>query len=241
MFVAFVGMALTVMSQAAFAATASDDFNRADGNLGPDWTSISDGALAISNQQVVGTIPSGLSGDIRTAESYGSDQYSQIEITSTPVSGGDWVGPAVRAQNGGQDTYLGLYWWNGGNPVMELFKRISGNWTQLGNAYSSGPLPAGTQLQLSVTGSDLTFSENGVVRITATDASLTGGAPAIMAYGTPTADNWSGGDQPSAATPEVPNVLMFGAAGIGVLGVSVAITRRRSRRSDTTPAAMRVS
>ena len=43
------------------------------------------------------------SGDIRTGEYYASDQYSQIEITSTQLSGGQWVGAAVRAQNSGQN------------------------------------------------------------------------------------------------------------------------------------------
>ena len=82
--------------------TATDDFNRANGSLGPNWTDMSDGGLAISSQQVVGT-SSGASGDIRTGENYASDQYSQIEITSTQLSGGQWVGAAVRAQNGGQN------------------------------------------------------------------------------------------------------------------------------------------
>ena len=61
-----------------------------------------------------------------------------------------------------------------------------------------GPLAAGAQLNLTVTGSTLSFSENGVVEVTATDTSLTGGAPAIMAYGTPTAGNWVGGDGTSS-------------------------------------------
>ena len=30
---------------------ASDNFNRADGGLGPNWTAISDGAMAISSQR----------------------------------------------------------------------------------------------------------------------------------------------------------------------------------------------
>ena len=41
----------------------------------------------------------------------GSDQYSQVEVTSTQLSGGQWVGPTVRSQNSGQDTYLGIYFW----------------------------------------------------------------------------------------------------------------------------------
>ena len=34
--------------------------------------------------------------DIRTAEGYASNQYSQVEVTSTQLTGGQWVGPAVR-------------------------------------------------------------------------------------------------------------------------------------------------
>ena len=34
---------------------AADDFNRPDGDLGPDWAAMSDGGLSIASQQVVGT------------------------------------------------------------------------------------------------------------------------------------------------------------------------------------------
>ena len=152
---------------------------------------MTDGGLAISSQVVVGT-NGAYSGDIRTGETYASDQSSQIEVTSTQLSGGQWIGAAVRAQNGGQNLYLGLYFWNNGNPELMLFKRISGNWTQLGASSFQGALAAGTQLTLAVSGSTLTFSQNGVVRITATDTSLTGGAPGMMAFGTPQGDNWVG-------------------------------------------------
>ena len=148
--------------QRAFAAgSVSDNFNRANGTLGAGWTDMSDGGMAISSQVVVGT-KSSYSGDIRTGETYVSDQSSQIEVTSTQLSGGQWIGAAVRAQNSGQNLYLGLYFWNNGNPELMLFKRISGNWTQLGGSSFQGALAAGTQLNLSVTGSTLTFSQNGV-------------------------------------------------------------------------------
>ena len=58
---------LLVPSQNAHAATASDDFNRANGGLGASWTNISDGGLAIASQVVAGTASSAVSGDIRTA------------------------------------------------------------------------------------------------------------------------------------------------------------------------------
>lgn len=176
------------------AGSGSDNFNRADGPLGSGWTDMSDGGLAISSQAVTGTSANGTTGDIRTGENYSSDQFSQVEVTSTQLTGTQWIGPAVRMQDGGQNGYLGIYDWNNGSPELMLFMRSAGSWTQLGNAYSTGPLAAGTQLKLMVVGSTLSFLENGVEKIAAyDDGSWTGGAPGIMAYGTATADNWSGG------------------------------------------------
>ena len=175
------------------AGNATDNFNRADGPLGANWTDISDGGLAISSQAATGTSATGISGDMRTGENYSSDQYSQVEVTSTQLTGTQWIGPAVRAQNGGQDGYIGIYNWNNGSPELMLFKRSSGNWTELGSSYSSGPLAAGTQLKLMVVGSTLSFLENGVERIAVYDNTFSGGAPGIIAQGTGTADNWAGG------------------------------------------------
>jgi Bacterial Ig-like domain/Putative esterase len=173
-------------------ASAKDDFNRADGILGAGWAPMSDGGLSIVSQEVAG--PAGaLAGDIRSNETYGSDQYSQVEVTSTQLSGGEWIGPSVRSQNGGQDTYLGIYFWNYGDPQLRLYKRTGGNWTQLGASYDSGPLPAGTQLTLSAAGSTISFKEDGTQRISAIDTTLTGGAPGLMTYDSATADNWAAG------------------------------------------------
>ena len=104
----------------------SDDFNRADGSLGPNWADVSDGGLAISGQQVTGTSANGVSGDIRTAETYQSDQFSQVTLTSTQLTGGQWIGPAVRVQNGGQNAYVGIYNWNNGSPRRDAVRAQRG-------------------------------------------------------------------------------------------------------------------
>jgi Putative esterase len=190
------GTATSDGSGSGSGTSASDDFNRADGPLGGDWTDMSDGGLTITSDAIAGS-SAGNSGDIRTAESYGSDQYSQIQLTATAIGGDEWIGPSVRSQNGGQNDYVGIYFGNYGNPELMLFKRLSGNWTQLGQSYASGTLPAGTTLKLTVQGSTISFLEDGAAVITVTDTSLNGGAPGIMAYGTAHADNWSGGDMPA--------------------------------------------
>jgi hypothetical protein len=174
---------------------ATDHFNQADGPLGVGWSAMSNLGLSIASRHVVGTARA-TAGDIRVAEYYGSDQSSQIQVTSTQLRGGQWIGPTVRSQNGGQNTYLGIYFWNNGDPQLRVYKRRAGTWTQLGDSYSSGPLAAGTQLTLSAAGSQISFRENGTVRIKVTDRTLTAGAPGLMTYGAATADNWAGGSPP---------------------------------------------
>ncbi|MGA9673323.1 MAG: hypothetical protein WBQ94_29295, partial [Terracidiphilus sp.] len=215
---AFMGfLSIAILPQTAFAVSATDNFNRASGPLGSNWTDISDGGLAISSGVVVGTNAAGVSGDIRTAESYSSNHYSLVQVTSTQLTSGQWIGPAVRLQNGGQGGYLGIYYWNYGNPQLMIFKRSGENsWTQLGNAYSCGALAAGTQLELAAMGSTISFLENGVARITATDTSFTGGAPGIISYGTGAVGNWTGGDIGSGGPYSIGGVVT-GLAGTVVL------------------------
>ncbi len=50
---------VAVTCTANSATSGSDDFNRADGSLGPNWTDISDGGLAIASQAVAGTSRAG--------------------------------------------------------------------------------------------------------------------------------------------------------------------------------------
>jgi hypothetical protein len=187
-----VGSANVTSVAVTCATSATDNFNRADGGLGANWTAISDGGMAIASQQVTGTAGA-VTGDTWTASTFTSDQYSEVQVTSTQLTGTQWVGAAVRVQNGGQNAYVGIYSWNSGSPVLQLFKRSAGTWTQLGSSYSSGPLAAGTKLRLTVLGNSISFMVNGVQRIGLTDSSFTGGAPGIMAYGSATADNWAGG------------------------------------------------
>ena len=128
-------------------------------------------------------------------KAYSSNQYSQVEVTSMST---DRTTSGLARQTRCKTLRPGrikgrMYYWNNGSPELMLYKRSSGNWTQLGNAYISGPLAAGTQLKLMVVGATLSFLENGVERIAVYDNSLVGGAPGIIVDGTGKVDNWSGG------------------------------------------------
>jgi Putative esterase len=173
---------------------ASDDFNRGNGSLGPGWTDMSDHRMAISSHALTGTSASGISGGMRASNAFTSDQYSQVEVTSTQLTGGQWIGSAVRAQDGGLNAYLGIYWWNSGSPELKLYLRHAGNFTPIGSVYDSGPLASATKLELMAVGNTISLLENGIQRISVADSTLSRGVPGTMAYGTAQADNWSGGN-----------------------------------------------
>ena len=126
------------------------------------------------------------------AETYTGDQYSQVEVTSTQLTGGQWIGPAVRAQNGGQDTYLGIYFWNNGSPELRLLSGARAAGSSSATATTAGRWPPGPSWRCVAAGSTISFLQDGVERIAVTDSSLAGGAPGIMSYGAAGADNWSG-------------------------------------------------
>jgi hypothetical protein len=169
----------------------SDDFNRADGALGPNWANLPEGGVAIASGQVVGTRSGSSSGSYRVDASYNNDQYSEITVTSSPLS--VWIGASVRNQGNG-NFYVGIYYANGGPPQLRLYKRVGGAWTQLGTSYDCGTLAAGTKLRLVVVGSTLAFLQDGVERIAVYDADIAGGAPGIVIWGTDALDNWTGGN-----------------------------------------------
>ena len=155
--------------------------------------------MTISSGEARGS--SSNSGDMWTANSFASDQYSQVTLTSTQLSATQWVGPSARTQDMGLYGYVAIYFWNNGNPEILLFLRNDGNWMQLGSPHSVNPLGPGTTLGLTATGAKLSVTVNGTPVISTTDTKLTGGVPGLMTYGSARAAAWAGGSgAPSTAS-----------------------------------------
>src|SRR5262249_56845781 len=125
---------------------------------------LEEGGLAIASGQVVGTRSGNSSGSYRIDRSYNNDQYSEVTVTSNPLS--VWVAPTVRAQISG-NLYAGLYSNNAGTYTLLIYKRVGGAWGQLGNSYVIGstPLAAGTKLRLGGLGPWLGVLRNGARRL----------------------------------------------------------------------------
>ena len=199
---------VTCTTNATNTTSASDNFQQADGSLSSNWTATADGGLTISGGQAVGQAVNGNSGDMWTGSTFTSDQYSQVTLTSTQLTGTQWIGPMVRAQGtGGKSAYVGIYFWNNGSPQLLLFLRSNGNWSQLGTAFSISALPAGAVVGLSATGSTISLTLNGTTEITSTDTTLTGGAPGLMTNGPAHAAAWAGGSGTPTPTYTVGGTL----------------------------------
>ena len=183
---------LTTPQRAWGASSAVDMFARADGGLGSNWAATADGGLVISSGVAVGA-SSGNSGDMWSADTFTSDQYSEVEMSSAQLAATQWVGPMVRGQNSGLNGYVAIYFWNNGSPEIMLFWRKGGGWSQLGSSYGVAPLKAGAVLGLQAAGSSLSVVLNGTVVITASDSSFSGGAPGLMTNGAARAAGWAGG------------------------------------------------
>ena len=150
--------------------------------------------MAIASQQVTGTA-GGTTGDIRTADTFTSDQFSHGagDLDAADRGAVGRAGGAAAEQRAERlPGHLLLEFRQPGADAVQADRGAAGRSSAA--RYSSGPLAAGTQLELTAVGSTISFLVNGVQRISVTDTSFTGGAPGIMAYGSATADNWSGGD-----------------------------------------------
>ena len=105
---------------------------------------MSDGGLAISSQVVIGT-NAAYSGDIRTGETYASDQSSQIEVTSTQLSGGQWIGAGGQSPKRWPEPLRRPLLVEQRQSCADGVQAHQRHWTELGSPYASGALAAGTR------------------------------------------------------------------------------------------------
>jgi hypothetical protein len=171
----------------------TDDFNRANGGLGANWTAQVDtfvtDTLAIVSNQVTNTVNLDAA-SLWSADKFANDQYAQCVIAN--LNAGSNGGPTVR----GQSTGTKRYEFDAGNAAGQTLYYYDGatNWTTL--ASNSG-VANGDTIRLEVTGTGLTCKVNGATTITATDATLSSGAPGLhknnQATPANTLDNWLGG------------------------------------------------
>jgi Fibronectin type III domain len=175
---------------------ASDNFNRADGGLGVNWTKppASEQTLVVVNNQVTPDIENDHCYAYWTRDMFSQDQYSQVRM----INMGPWPGVIVRAQSAIDRFYLALVF---GANDYRIYLRKDGLYYLLSTGNTETWVP-GDIIGLEAVGLNpvqLTLLRNGNPVLTYTDATenLVGGSPGIGIYSPSgyhlTIDDWEGG------------------------------------------------
>ena len=157
--------------------SVSDNFNRVDGGLGANWTTITGSYIPTVSFYHVVPSGGGTSSAIYTGATFSANQKACADLR---VADQAWV--LVRGDSGNSYYYLAS---NNTGSVL-LRKRVAGDAATTMATYSH---PGGTAtLCLSVSGgstTSLTASINGTPESTINDSSspLTSGAPGVGVYG----------------------------------------------------------
>ena len=143
----------------------------------------------------------------RPNESYSSDHYSQIKLTSTPT--GEVGGPAVRTQLNGSEIN-GYIFTVANSTTAAIWVRYGtgGLWQQVGTNFT-GTFASGDVYRLAINGNVLTVSKNGVSLGTRTDANNrvpSGGVAGVSVVYPGTWDDWQGGDAIATSLPAITSV-----------------------------------
>jgi hypothetical protein len=206
---------------------AADDFNRADGGLGANWSkpAASQNNLVIVNTEVGAGVQNSDNYAFWSADSFSDDQYSQIMITKM----GSWPGVIVRADGVLDPFYLGLLV---GPNDYRIYRRWDGGYYQVATG-TTETWQVGDVLILGVMGSanpvTVTLYHNGNAVLSWTSSSQaevkTGGSPGIGIYSPNgqalTLDNWQGGNLVAdTQPPSAPGNLVATALGVSQVKAS---------------------
>ncbi len=169
-----------------------DTFNRSDGSLGSDWSTILDSPSVplIASQQIQSSYV------YSTALFYGginwpADQYAQAQIVQ---SNGGSTGPAVRMTSTG-NYYAGTVGsFGNGNASVYIILDSRTNRSILASSSTAAVLP-NDYLQLSVQGTTITLTNvtQSATLLTVTDSTLPAGYPGLYVGSGGSLANWSAG------------------------------------------------
>lgn len=183
---------------------ATDDFNRADGPLGADWT----------NQTTGGQAPQIVSNAVRSgdsnvdggyafwgADAFEDDQYSEVTIQLGLDSSGKYLGPTVRAAQTGAslDCYIGMVIQGASAKIFRMVDHAAFPGVEVADlgavAWADGDV-----VRLEAVGTQLEMFRNGLSLGTGIDAVLTSGSAGLFTSAdTDVIDDWEGGNMGDAA------------------------------------------
>ena len=183
---------IAVTCTANSSSIVSDNFDRADGALGSNWTTVPGTAAPeiVSNTLRVGTA-SALNSAYWSASTFGDDQFAQASL---PNSSGTQDGPGIAVRLSGTRGYF-LWYGNSPNTVSLWRMDSSTSWTQLAQSTPLTVLPSSDVWMIQAVGSTISGYQNGNLVVQATDTNINSGSPGVwLYYSSNQIGSWSGGD-----------------------------------------------
>lgn len=182
------------------AASASDNFARADGPLSsgqPNWSPITvsfSGVPCIDCDLVSGQINEADTdhhADSRT-DAFNADHWSTIQVGTVPipVDGNGFVGALVRWN--GAKGYLGCIF--GNTLSYRIYLIQAGQASTLLASTVTDVNPTGTPLTIVAKGNRISLRVGGAEVLAVIDNTCTTGKPGVQCFPPCTADNWSAGN-----------------------------------------------
>lgn len=176
-------------------SSLTDNFNRANGGLGANWTT-SPGLTAptIAGNLVTGPTDNTVYGAYRSAGSFSDDQYAELYATLGGTN--SECGPSVRQSAAANTSYFAV-WSTATGGTYALVRVVAGTYTTLSSVTGVGT--TGTRkLRIEARGSTLVMHVNDVAVLAANDATITTGRPAFYQFrdvgATTNIDNFDAGD-----------------------------------------------
>lgn len=212
----------------ARSSVATDDFNRADGAIGSNWSYIRLSSWQGNPPHIVSNALAGRALGTNHqvvrwngAGSFSNDQYAKIALGGMGWFGTDYMIGAVVRCSADTDANADYYAFfvvddqsNGGNKTCKLVKRVNGTETVIATITTTS-WTNGDTVELEAEGTTLRIYKNGsqIGSDYTGQTDLASGKPGILIAGDlagpPAAQDWEGGDITGSA-PDAPSAVTAG-------------------------------
>jgi hypothetical protein len=172
-----------------YTQVATDTFQRANGGLGANWTTVTgDSALQIASHLVEPSASNTNCASYYSGSSFNNNQYADVVI-ATLADSNSFLGPEARVDNASSNHYAASFSGAAGSVHnVGLYKAISGVAYLLGSNTTITP-QIGDILRISCVGTDISFFQNEHLLLQETDASLASGFPGVGMFNVTTIAN----------------------------------------------------
>jgi hypothetical protein len=168
-----------VVVQAALPLTVTDDFERADGPLGPSWLDLNDNLVIQSGEVSLASL-GGSSLARWVANAFGPDQFSEVIVGTLDGKSFDYfrgLQAFIRMQLQGTRWRWGCHYFSNTRTYQIKYDGGPSAETRLLDETQEEPLPVtGDRIRLEAVGDTIRCYVNGQLKLQGVDGALAGGA-----------------------------------------------------------------